>query len=599
MADKELGQAHKAKGVRYGGRKARPLAELEAAGSTQALRLKKVRLAALREARRVAIASPAIHIPQPGNLIELIKTVPNYDPYIDAGDCIFDAPKAAAAIDFFHSRLVLVEGRDAGKPFELMRHQQAEIANLYGWRRPDGTRRFREAYISEARKNGKSTRVAGMVVYELAEPIEEGSQIYSAASRRDQAKLVFRLAAQMCQRSEGMKEILRVWKHSIVNLADELTTYQAISAEATGAHGYNPQFVVMDEMHLQESRDLYDALKSGMGARDQPLLVSITTAGHDRESICYETYQHARSVMRTGDNRVADQGFFPAIYELGEHEDWTDESLWCKANPNLGVTVKLPFLQEAFHKAQSNPALQNVFRQLHLNQWTQSAMLWLDMADWDLCKSDDEPPVGAKCYGGLDLGAKWDVTAFVLVFRVGKKFIVRPHFWIPSDNLAEHIRRDHVPYDRWAKAGIVTITPGPTTNYDYIRSEINRLGKEYKISGVGYDPAMCSQLAGQLGESDGFNMVLMRQGFLTMSEPAKFLEKLVLEADLVHDGNPMLRSHAEYCAVEVHRTGLIMPHKKQSQGRIDGIVALVMALRLATMDNVAGSVYDRRAVRSI
>jgi len=571
-------------------------AQLERRGSW---RVGSRRKAEAKQRAKKKRKAPAVRIPAPGKLSELIKTVPNFDPFIDAGDCHFDEKKARAAIDFFHKRLVLVEGRDSGKPFILAPHQQAEIANLYGWRKPDKTRRFREAYISEARKNGKTTRIAGMVLYELAEPVEEGSQVYSAASRRDQAKLVFRQAAQMAQRAPSIKSALRVWKHSIVNIADEMTSYQAISAEATGAHGYNPQFVAIDEFHLQESRDLYDALKSGMGARDQPLLVSITTAGHDRESICHETYRHAKAVMRTDDSRVSDPGFFPAIYELGEQEDWTDQSLWAQANPNLGVTVKLSFLQESFLKAQSNPALQNVFRQLHLNQWVQQAVRWLDLREWDLCKNTDPPPTGVKAFAGLDLGISRDLTAFSVVLRVGQKYIVRPHFWIPSDNLEERVRRDHVPYDRWAAAGLVTLTPGRTTDYGIVRAGINEIAKQHRVKQIGYDPYNADQLARELGEGDGFEMILIRQGFISMSEPSKLLDKLVLDTNLHHDGNPVLRSHAENAAIRRDPAGNIKPDKESATGRIDGIVATVMALKLASMDSGKRSVYATRGLQQV
>lgn len=573
-----------AKRQKTGGRKARSVEELVAIGSTQVSRIRKKQLAELRDAKRKSV--PAIHIHDPGSLTTIITTVPGFDPYIDADDCYFDEKEARKAIDFFHHRLVLVEGRDAGKPFVLQPHQQARIANLYGWRRKDGTRRFREAYISEARKNGKTVALAGMVAMELAEPVEEGSQIYSAASERNQARLIFRQVSQMVQRSDDLKGSLRVWKHSIVNLADELTSYQALSAEATSAHGLNPQLVAFDELHLQKSRDLYDAFKTGMGARDQPLLASITTAGYDRNSVCYEVYRHAKALMdySKGVDRVRDPDFFPAIHELDESEDWQDESLWVKANPNLGVTVKLDFLRAEFRRAQSNPASQNAFRQLFLNQWVQQAVRWIDLREWDLCKDENPPPVGASCFGGLDLGISRDLTAFVAVFRVGNRFIVRPHFWMPADNLAERIRRDHVPYDRWAAAGLITITPGRTTDYSIVRAGVNDISNRYGIQQIGYDPYNADQLARQLSEGDGFDMVIIRQGFISMSEPSKLLDKLILDTNIYHDGNPVLRSHAENAAIRRDPAGNIKPDKDSATGRIDGIVALVMALRLASLD---------------
>jgi phage terminase large subunit-like protein len=583
-----------------GGRPRASASELERRKSWRAAGRRREEAIKL-DAKKQKSRAPAIRVPVPGKLEELIKTVPGFDPYADAEDCHFDPKLAQKKLDFFEKKLVLVRGQFAGQPFVLAPHQQAEVANLFGWVRKDGTRRFREAYISEARKNGKSTRIAGITVAELAEPTEVGSEIYSAASQTKQARLVFKPAAAMIQKSPWLKARLRVWKHSIENLADPLTVYVPVTAEAHSAHGFEPQLVVLDELHLQPDRDLYEALKGGMAARRQPMFINITTAGHDRESICYEIYGHGKAIMdySKGADRVRDPEFFPAIYELGEHEDWTDQSLWHKANPNLDRSVLLSFLQSEFRKARASREKENGFRNWHLNQWVQQAVRWLNMADWDLCKCTDPPPKGAKCFAGLDLGIRRDLTAFVRVFRAGQKYIVRPHFWIPSEDLEGRIKRDHVPYDRWAAAGLVTITTGRTTDYEQVRADINAFNKQHGIAGIGYDPANCDQLAKYLSEQDGFTMELIQQGFRQMSDPAKFLEKIVLECDLVHDGNPVLRSHAEHASIEVHRTGLIFPAKdpKKSTGRIDGMVALVMALKLASLDTDKGSVYDRRGVR--
>ena len=576
-------------------------AQLDRRGSWRASKRRNEEAQRLDSKKKKSRASraPAVHMPVPGKLEQLIKTVPGFDPYADADDCYFDPKKARAKLDFFEKKLVLVRGRFAGQPFALAPHQQAEVANLFGWFRKDRTRRFREAYVSEARKNGKSTRIAGIAVAELAEPTEAGSEIYSAASQARQARLVFRPAAAMIQKSPWLKARLRVWKHSIENLADPLTTYQPVTAEAHSAHGFEPQLVVLDELHLQQDRDLYDVFRGGMAAREQPMLISITTAGHDRESICYEVYGHAKAIMdySRGSDRLRDPDFFPAIYELGEKDDWTDRSLWRKPNPNLGRTVLESFLEAEFRKAQASRAKENAFRNWHLNQWVQQAIRWLDMREWDLCKCTEPAPKGAKCYAGLDLGITRDLTAFAMVFRLGQKFIVRPHFWLPDENLADRIRRDHVPYDRWAEMGLITLTHGRTTDYQVVRSKINELGRTHKIKQIGYDPYNADQISKELGESDGFDMVMIRQGFISMSEPSKLLDKLILDTNIHHDGNPVLRSHAENAAIRKDPAGNIKPDKESAAGHIDGIVALVMALKLASMDVGKSSVYARRGLQ--
>jgi len=518
--------------------------------------------------------------------------VPGYDPWPTAGPGdIFDVKAACYIVDFFNDYIRHVEGHMAGRPYLLEPHEVAVVGNAFGWKRDDGTRRFREVYEQIGRKNSKTTLGAGCCNFVLHCDNEPGAQVISCAADREQASLAFSIAKKMTKADTDLDAASHVYQKSIVRGG---SYYKAISADAHTKHGYNPHFVLDDELHAQPNRDLIDVLTTGMGARRQPMMFHITTAGYDRNSICFEKYDYACKVR---DGIIDDRAFLPVIYEVAPDEDWQDESLWPKANPNLGKSVSWEFLRAEYAKAKESPAFENTFRRLYLDQWTEQESRWISMDRWDACAGAVVDGAGRKCYAGLDLATTTDTTALVLVFfDADGIYDVMPFFWVPEENAHKRERRDRVPYLTWARQGFVELTPGNVTDYSFIRSRINALAKKYKVKEIAYDPWNATQFATQLQDEDGFKMIEFRQGFKTMSEPAKLLERLVLSERIRHGANPVLRWQASNVVATQDPAGNIKLDKQKSRERIDGVVALVMALGRAMLQTERKSVYASRGL---
>ncbi len=505
--------------------------------------------------------------------------VPGYDPWATAGTgMVWDEAAAINAIGFFHDCLKHQEGKKALESFLLEDWQQAIVGNLYGWK-TDKTkliRRYREAFIFEPRKNGKTTLAAGIALKALFADGEYGAQVYSAAGDRDQAKLIYRQAAGMVRSDDYLSRMGKVYQNAIV-FEERNSSYKAISREAGAAHGQNPHCVVVDELHVQKTRDLVDTLHTGMANRRQPMIVYITTAGYDKESICYEKYNYASQVR---DGLVHDPSFLPVIYEAEPDDDWKDEATWHKANPNLGVSVSLEYLRRECQRAQDIPAYENTFRRLHLNQWTEQDVRAIPMDQWKECGMDFDLSLleGEPCYAGLDLASKQDVTALVLCFRQDERIIWVPYFWVPENAARDRERRNKTRFDQWIRSGAMMKTPGDMTDYSFIRNTLNELKRKYDIQEVAYDPWNGGQLAIQLQEEDGFSMVEFQQGYRSMTEPTKQLLGLLASGTLGHTNNPVLNWMAGNFAVETDAAGNLKPSKKKSTEKIDGIVAGIMAL---------------------
>ncbi len=506
--------------------------------------------------------------------------IAGYDPRRDADGFTWNPKAAANIVAFFSEALKLTSGRSAGKPFILEPWQRDYVATLYGWQRKDGTRRYRESLFFVPRKNGKTETGAGIALYGLCCDNEGKPEVYSAAKTRDQASRVFEPAAIMV-RNSGLSAYLKVVEsQKRISFSRSNGYYNAISADAATAHGKNPHLVLFDELHTQPNRNLYDGLKSGMGARTQPLFVSMTTAGHDRHSICYEVWNHAKQVR---DGIIKDAEFLPMLYQFEEGDDWSNPEVWRRCNPNLGVTITEEFLQSEFARAQTTPAYENTFRNLYLNQWTEQAVRWLSMDRWDACES--ELPHGEICFAGLDLSTTTDITALVVVWPYDDRVVCRPYFWVPEEAARERSLRDRVPYTQWIKDGYIFATPGRSVDYDFIRRDVVRLCNQHNVQKLAIDRWNATQLATQLEKQDGVALGYWGQGFASMSAPAKMLETLVVDGRLLHDGNPVLRWMAANVSTETDAAGNIKPNKAKSTERIDGIVALIMAL----------GVYDKAA----
>lgn len=517
--------------------------------------------------------------------------IPGYDPWKNPGDSHFDAAAAKDAISFFHECLTHIEGVVAGGPFKLEQWQRAVIGNLFGWKRRSGARRYREVFLYVPRKNGKTPLAAGIANYVLFCDKEPGAQCYCAAADRDQASLLFRHAKGMIEAEPLLKEQCTLYKatRSVVMNQDEEASLKVLSADADTKHGGNSHLVIVDELHAQPNRDLVDTLQTSFASanRKQPLLLFITTADFDRESICNEKHEYACKVR---DGIIPDAAFLPVIYEAAMDDDWASPKVWRKANPNLGVSVSEEYLEREVERAKDSPAYLNTFLRLHLNIKTQNDVAWIDMAKWDACGNlpvDLGSLAGRECYAGLDLSSTTDVSAFVLVFPDEGGYIVVPFFWVPSENARKREQKDRVPYQTWARQELIEMTDGDGVDYDVIRERIKEIGETVNIRKIGADRWNASQLLNQL-MGDGFDVELFGQGYSSMNAPTKELEKLIIKRQLSHGSNPVLRWMASNLTVETDAAGNVKPSKKKSTERIDGMVALVMAIGMAMTDGTEG-----------
>lgn len=407
-----------------------------------------------------------------------------------AEDSVYSKELADYAVSFIEC-LCHTKGTWAGKPFELIDWQEQIIRDVFGTIKPNGYRQFNTAYIEIPKKMGKSELAAAVALLLTCGDGEERAEVYGCAADRQQASIVFEVAAdmvRMCPALNKRVKILASQKRIVYQPTNSF--YQVLSAEAYSKHGFNIHGVVFDELHTQPNRKLFDVMTKGSGdARTQPLYFLITTAGTDTNSICYETHQKAKDII---EGRKIDPTFYPVIYGADENDDWTDPEVWKKANPSLGITVSIDKVQAACDSAKQNPGEENAFRQLRLNQWVKQAVRWMPMEKWDACAFhvNEDDLEGRVCYGGLDLSSTTDITAFVLVFPPrdeDDKFAILPYFWIPEDTLELRVRRDHVPYDIWEKQGDLMTTEGNVVHYGFIEKFIERLGERFNIREIAFD----------------------------------------------------------------------------------------------------------------
>lgn len=531
----------------------------------------------------------------------------------------FNEEGAQTVIDFY-GFVCPSQGEWAGKPLELLGWEQFILWNLFGWYKADGFRRFTEAYIAVPRKNGKSTFLAPIGLYMEMADNEPGAQVYTAASKRDQALIIWNEAVAMVKASPLLSKHLKCWQTAISHAASN-SKFMALSSDDDTMSGLNTHCGLIDELHEHPNRKVYDILMTSTGARRQSLIVEITTAGWNRESICWKQQQYAEKVLKGNIDDEGSDSFFAYIACLDKDAKWDDEREWYKANPSLGLTKKIDDMRKLASKAKEEPSALNAFLRFHLNMWTQQESRFIPMDKWALCSGMEDPenddPMearnqalkelkGAMCVGGLDLATVIDLAAFAQLFpprpqrityetiqnpadprRPIKKEVVVPAdtkwriipwFFIPQNNIEQRCKRDKVPYDVWVREGWVIATPGNVIDYGFIRQRIKSLGTEYLVNEIAFDPYNATQIVSELKENDGFNMVLFRQGDISMNMPTKELLRLILTGDLVHYNNPVLRWMADNLVVVEGSTGLIKPDKEKSIEKIDGIVATIMAL---------------------
>jgi len=522
------------------------------------------------------------------------------EPRTYRGEFVFVEEDANHATTFFETYLRHSKGEWAGRLFSLSPWQRDLVREIFGWRRiSDRSRRYRTVYIEVPRKNGKSTFAAGLALYLATADDEPGAEVYSAAADRDQASIVFREAAEMVRQCDELRELCEVQTKAIV-IAETTSVYRVLSADAHTKHGLNAHGIVFDELHAQPNRDLWDVLTTSVGARRNPLAVAITTAGFDRNSICYEMHEYAAKVR---DGVIDDPSFLPVIFAADEGDDWTSPATWRKANPNLGVSVSEEYLANECRKAKELPGYENTFKRLHLNLWTEQETRWIPVETWDsndLPVAEEHELRGRRCYVGLDLATTTDIAAAVRVFpRDDGTFDVLPTFFVPAENAEKRARRDRVPYPVWIREGKIVATPGNVIDYERIKAEILRWSRLYDLREIAFDPWSATQIALQL-DAEGAKTVEVRQGYATLSEPSKAFEKFVLARKIRHGGNPVLRWMVSNVAIEIDAAGNIKPSKKRSRERIDGVVACVMALARSTVPEETGrSIYRSRGLVSL
>ncbi|MGD9276348.1 MAG: terminase large subunit [Candidatus Pacearchaeota archaeon] len=511
---------------------------------------------------------------------------------------MYDAKRAQHAIKFIQS-LKHTKGKWAGKPFVLLKWQRVLIKKLFGTINEKGNRIYRKCYVEIPKKNGKSELGAAIALYLLFADSEMGAEIYSAAADREQASIVFNIAAQMVRMTPALLKrcnIIDSRKRIVIYATGSF--YQVLSADVKTKHGFNTHGIIFDELHAQPNRDLWDVLTEGAGdAREQPLIFAITTAGYDKNSICYEVRDYALKVSK---HIIKDRHFLSMIYSLDEKANWQDEKNWRKVNPSLDRILDIDRIRQAYNEAKEMPAKINLFRRLRLCQWTSQETKWMPIEKWDASKGGINPEElkGKICYGGLDLSSTVDISAFVLVFPIEGNYKVLTNFFIPADNIEQRVRKDKVPYDLWVQQGYIITTPGNVIDYKFIEDTIDRLATDYEIEEIAYDPWNATMLTQRIAEK-GMTMVEVRQGFASMSAPTKQLEALILQKKIHHGDNPVLRWMFDNIMLRNDANENIKPDKEKSKEKIDGIIALILAVSRAMVNEDSHSVYETRGIITI
>jgi phage terminase large subunit-like protein len=488
-------------------------------------------------------------------------------------------------VRFFSSYCRHHKGEWAGQPLVLAPSQAGNIEAIFGWKRAaDGLRRFRRAWWEVARKNGKTTVAGGVGLKLLIGDNEPGGEVWFSATKRDQALIGFTSAAEMVRSSEDLKKWIQVpkaYKRGALVYCERLGSKMGpLSSDHDTLDGLNPSGDIRDEVHAWPDHGLADVLDTAMGARRQPLTLEITTAGtYDKEGVGWQHHHYATQVL---DQTFDDDQTFAYIAAADEKDDPFDPATWWKANPGLGVSVKLDYLEKQAARAQREPSFLNTFLRLHLNVWTQQVTRWLSVDRWRECDGkpiDEAKLAGLPCWGGLDLSTKLDLTAFVLVFEMPDGTItILPRFWLPEAAVEAASRRGRNYYAEWARDGWLTVTPGDVIDYGFIRAEVRELAAKFKLQGVAFDPWNATQIATELGEEDGILMVETRQGYKTMSEPSKDLESKIMARKVHHGGHPVMAWCVANAVIRRDSNGNIAPDKEKASDKIDGVVAAIMAL---------------------
>lgn len=512
----------------------------------------------------------------------------------------FDKKAGEKAINFFkQAGLKHTKGEFAKKSNPLFIPEPWQCFILYmlfGWKNADESRRFNYAYVEVAKKNGKSTFAAGIAHYCFIADKEPGAEIYTAASNRDQAKIVFNEARNMVRNSPQLKKMVTVYEHSLF-VDVTMSTFKPLSADQDSFEGKNPSCTIFDEYHVQKSNDLFDNIKSAMASRRNPLLFIITTAGKNRTSPCYDYRQMVIEILKGIKNQ---DNIFGIIYTLDEGDQWDDAAVWAKSNPNLDVSVNRSFLENELKECKNRESAVINFKTKNLNIWTDSAKGWIADKAWMKCAGDvtREAMRGKKCYGGLDLAASVDINALSLYFYEERKLLV--WFWIPEDKVKQN--EDRVDYRTWIDSGWIDVTEGAVIDIDAISGDILNVISQYDVQSIAIDPARAYHGVVQNLQKQDIQLSQFRQGFVSMDAPTKELERLVLSEDLDHGGNPVLRWMNSNVEIKMDPAGNIKIDKAKSSNKVDGMVSTVMAIgeyMTNSNNNLINEIYANSGIKTV
>lgn len=508
--------------------------------------------------------------------LKLAEEIRNPDP---DSEWIFDEVRADRPIEFIERFCKHSKGEWMGRDVELDLFQKAFIAALFGFiHKLTGVRRFKETFFLVARKNGKSTLLSGIMLYMQIADGEGGAQVVSAATKRDQASIVFNECVNMVRQSPYLSKHLKKRKSDIY-FPLTFSTMNPLSSDSNTLDGLNLHLAVIDELHAIKDRNLYEVLKQGMSARNQPLLVMITTAGTVRESIYDDMYEYAAKVA---DGVIKDERFLPVLYELDEKKEWSDWKCWKKANPGLGTIKKVEFMSEQVERAKNNPKdLPGILtKDFNVRETVAGAWLAYDEVNNETT-FDLEDVRGSYAIGGADLSSTTDLTcATLILMKPGNdtKYVIQQYF-LPEEGLEKRIIDDKIPYDKWRDRGLLTVTEGARVDYTQVTQWFIKMINEYDIRPlyVGFDSWNAQYWTLEMKDI-GFDMVEVRQGYKTLSTPMKELESEFRMNQVIYNNNPILKWCLTNTSVKTDENGNIRPVKGVSQRqRIDGMVSLLIA----------------------
>lgn len=533
----------------------------------------------------------------------------------------FDEESAEHVRDFCARFLVQSKGKFKRQPLVLEDWQYNDsVAPLFGWRKLPGkmtakdaeriprkeraaagiVRRFKASYEEIARKNGKSTKFSAIGLYLLTADGEGGPEVYSAATKHEQAKLLFEEARRMVMQSPELRRLVTVLAENM-SVLSTFGKFEPLCADSDSLDGLNASALLIDELHAHPDAKLYDVLRTSQGAREQPFCGAITTAGTNRLGPAWREREYVRRIL---EGRHHDDSYFGLIYTIDEDDDWRDEHCWVKANPGLGTIRNIEDIRDLCRKAEGSPASQGSFRRYYLNEWLQAEERAIDMAYWRRCRGAldwmdlREAMVGQACMAGLDMANRYDLAAFGMAFAPRgdePRTVFVPHFWMPEETVRERSQRDAVPYDRWVEDGAIHAIPGEVIDQELMLGDIvDHIRPFYAIDQVQYDPWNAAWMVKEL-EKYRFECAQCKPCFTNMNEATKQLLALVRTGRLDHGGHPVLEWMAENLVMYTDRAGNMMPDRKRSKEKIDGLVALVMALRgFLVAETKAESVYSKR-----